>query len=620
MDDPLSQELFSLSGKERSSREELLQKCRDTISLLQQDLEQEREMRVDAESLNAQLQQDLEELQEQLHAVKVKDYSRLLEVEQNDVAYGNARKKIAVYQEELTKSQQDRASLKSQNDDLRAELQKAQRLLSEAREELNKSKAAVADWSASLTSVETKLKLLTKDNNAIKDANKSISKEFEDQARTVEIQQEQIQRLQGDLRSLEERMQNAKNQLKAEEETRKLAQQKYMEGFSLQASQFQEALSESKAATAAAQRDSDEAKREIGRLKDRLKESQTEADALEQTKSALEQQTSDLQADIHTLQATLQSHETDSAAAISRLKTDLDSSRNESKALREQIDTCQARLEGVTFKASQLEQALDRAKREIAQTTEEKDEAAQEVMRQRAEFQDQLRTVKEQHRKDLQNLLEENRLKLEAALGDYQAELEQELGRREEAEEGHMKEAQTLKDAYQKLMIEKEEEVGKLNQDRERLREAVLELESKLVLLSRTFEDRTNVEQRRDRKAKNRLALENESLKEQIASLQGQLIHESELFKSESRRKDEEIGQMKRQSEERIARRTAAIAEQADLKILEMKEKCLKELAYLSKLMTSVELEGRSNTSTNRIGDYLKGIIDRLEQMVDSRS
>jgi hypothetical protein len=51
-----------------------------------------------------------------------------------------------------------------------------------------------------------------------------------------------------------------------------------------------------------------------------------------------------------------------------------------------------------------------------------------------------------------------------------------------------------------------------------------------------------------------------------------------------------------------------------------MKEKCLKELAYLSKLMTSVELEGRGNSSTGRIGEYLKAIIDRLEQMVDNKS
>ena len=608
MEDPLSEELFASEG-----REDLLQRCRDAIAGLQQDLETERLLRQQAEGLTDELQREVANLQDQLHSFKVQDYSRLLESQQHDTAFEHAKKQLSAYKEQLARSAQEQSDLQTQTEDLKGELLKAKRLLEEAREELARSKAAVTEWSAALTAVESKLKALTKENKSLKEASASAKQENDEIQQICQSQKDQIQRLQAALRATEEELAAGRKQMRTEEEGRRLAQQKYLESFNLQAEQYQEAMAEVRKGQFAVEKELEDAKRDLNRLKDRLSASTDSLEATKSTLSTSEQDKTRLQSEISTLKASFEEQN----QTNQRLRSELDTSRSESTSLREQIDTCQTRIEGAGYKAAQLEQTLDRVRKELALTRGERDEALQQGLRQKAEWEDKVRAAKEQHRKDVQNLLEENKFKLEAALRDYETEFEKELNAREEAESAHSQELQSLQAACSQSLQAKDDEMSRLDQDRERLREAVMELESKLVLLSRTVEERAASEQRRDRKAKARLSQDNEAIREKLASLQSQLVQESELFKSESRRKDEEIAQVKRQAEERVARRTAAITEQADLRVLDMKERCLKELALLSKLLTSVELEGRSGSG--RLGDYLKDVIDRLEQGQDSQ-
>lgn len=597
----MSEELFASEG-----REDLLQRCRDAIAGLQRELEGERRDREQVEGLNNDLQREIANLQDQLHSFKVQDYSRLLESQQHDTAFEHTKKQLSAYKEQLTRSAQDQASLQTQNEDLKGELLKAKRLLEEAREELARSKAAVTEWSAALTSVEGKLKSLTKEN-------KSLKQESDESQQTCLSLKDQLQRLQTALKSSAEEAAVTRNQLRAEEESRRTAQQKYLDSFNTQAQGYQEAMAEVRKGQFAVEKELEDAKRDLNRLKDRLSAANDSFESSKTTILSLEQDKSRLCSEIAGLKGNID----DQNQTIQRLRSEVDSSRSESTSLREQMDVFQTKIEAAGYKNAQLEQTLERVRKELTQTRGERDEALQQGLRQKAELEDKVRTVKEQHRKDVQNLLEENKFKLEAALRDYESEFEKELNAREQAQSSHSKELQSLQDACSKTLQDKEDEVSRLNHDREQLREAVMELESKLVLLSRTFEERGAVEQRRERKARGRLSQENEAIREKMAVLQSQLVQESELFKSESRRKDEEIMQVKRQTEERIARRTAAINEQAELRVLEMKERCLKELALLSKLLTNVELEGRSGSG--RLGDYLKGVIDRLEQGSDSQ-
>lgn len=594
-------------------REDLLQRCRDAIAGLQQDLETEKGLKQLAEGRISDLQREVTSLQDELHSFKVQDYSRLLESQQHDTAWEHAKKQLSAYKDQLARSAQDQAGLQTQNEDLKGELLKAKRLLEEAREELARSKAAVTEWSGALTTVESKLKALTKENKAFKDANSSLKQESDEIQQICESQKDQIQRLQGALRATEEELAAGRRQMRTEEEGRRLAQQKYLESFNLQAEQYQEAMAELRKGQFAVEKELEDAKRDVNRLKDRLSASTDSLEAAKTTLSALETEKTRLQSEISALKTSLEEQN----QVNQRLRSELDTSRSESTGLREQIDTCQTRIEGAGYKNAQLEQTLDRVRKELTQTRGERDEALQQGLRQKAEWEDKVRTAKEQHRKDVQNLLEENKFKLEAALRDYETEFEKELNAREQADSSHSQELQSLQAACSKSLQDKEDELTRLDQDRERLREAVLELESKLVLLSRTVEERAAKEQRRDRKAKAKWSQENEAIRQKVEMLQSQLVQESELFKTESRRKDEEIAQVKRQAEERVARRTAAITEQADLRVLDMKERCLKELALLSKLLTSVELEGRSGSG--RLGDYLKDVIDRLEQGGDSQ-
>lgn len=604
MEEPLSEEMFE------SGREDLLQRCRDIIAVLNQELEGEKAMRMHAEALNNELQHEVSDLQDKLHSVKVADYSRLLETEQNDVAYDHARKQLTVYKDQLTRCLQDQTGLQSQNEDLKSELQKAKRLLEEAREELGRSKAAVTEWSSALSGVEGKLKTLTKENKSLKD---TISSQTHETESSKAIYHDQISRLQSQLAAYEDKLATLRSQLKSEEENRRITQEKYMENYKKQTEEQQEARTEMMKGQLALERELDEAKKDIYRLKEKISSCEDAFEAARSHVASLEEEKGRLIEEIEDLKGEVQAKEQGSE----RLRGDLERFRAEAVGLREQVDGWQRKVQTLEYKNLQLEQGWDKTKKELTGTIAERDEALQQSLRQKAEWEDKLRVAKEQHRKDVQNLLEENKYKLEAALRDYEAEFEKELNAREQDQASHLQELQSLQDACTQSLQDKEDQVTRLNQDRERLREAVLELESKLVLLSRTFEERTSTELRRERKSKARIAQENETLREQLTSLQSQLIQESELFKSETRRKDDEIIQIKRQAEERIARRTAAINEQSDLKVLEMKERCLKELALLSKLLTSVELEGRSGSG--RLGDYLKGVIDRLEQGGDSQ-
>ncbi|CAG9325654.1 unnamed protein product [Blepharisma stoltei] len=616
------------------SKKTLLLRCKDTIESLEQELQQEKEFRIDAEKQSRDLLRENSLLKEEIDELNLQVNTLKYEIQSQTEELGTFQKKKQKAYEELDACKINLEKEKAFSHHNQLELSKLQNFIDQLRGELKNKQDSIDEWNEAVSNVEGKLRSYSEENKSLKQAVEKYVAKCEE----LLNQNEELNGLWTEAINENKELKKTASELRIEKEQayekiRRANMQvhehsTYLEKSSqISAQKMQEIidkLENEKQKCSRLEKENIEINIKIEELKKNLaiqreeyenkflitKEKETElVFELEKTKQQTEKQISKLNKEI-----LAKEH------LIAKMEADISFAKQESNMIMEAQAALQNNFKEISEKNSNLKSKL-----------KEKEESINEKSKILFRLDEQIKIIEENSERELNSLYdsveilketlrselfqkEQDYLKqIEEIKHDHEKMLEKDTLTREFDMESFRIEAQRSKDHYIKLLSIKEEELDVLNQDRKKLQDVIYELEGKVNDLSITLDqsiiERKKINAELVRHKENDLELSNKStisnlrLQEENDQLNQRMTEEAAYFNQLLQRRDEEITQLKDKFEERLKKRVMISQE----KISNWKTRLRQEIEFFRK-------------SGTQDMQALNGFMDRLEKLISNIS
>ncbi|CAG9310357.1 unnamed protein product [Blepharisma stoltei] len=628
---------FLIESRSSDGKESLLRKCKDTIEVLESELDQERAGRQDLERQNRELLRNIEVFKGEVDDLEAVNNALKFENQEHQDTIGFLQTKIFKLTDELEKTKASLEKEKKASKDLTSDNLKLQELNDELKEEITRQHTIIEEWNEAVIAVDTKLKTISEENRSLKlsidsyiSANEDLQNRNENLNRNlIESHQEneslkhQLSDSKTEREDLIEKLRRAifSNQEQASflDKSSQIASQKLQD--------VKEKLENERKRGKETENERDELYAKAQALEERFEtmKIQYEERLLDQkeVQSKLELEVNNLKLLMDSLQSKYIADDTKKEHRIEALDAELNEIRQELENLIQVHKELQAQYQDLNSQYQRAKEFLNNKQEEILSKNqeiykmEEKSRLSEEnYMKDKKNLQDQLESIRKQYSQEMINREKEYYDKIEEISKEYRHEVEKQTATAEFEIEKIKTEVQKSKEHFNQMLNYKEEEIDALNDDRQKLQSMITEMESKIFELSTSL-DQTVTESKRMSSELSRLKengieasirfdQETAKLKDEVAILNDRLREESEYYKQIIERRETEIIQIKDRFEDRLKKRVMIFQEKTST----WKEKIRQEIDFLHKYM--IDLSSPSQK------DKTFGLLERLEKIVSS--
>ena len=474
-----------------TSRDLILIKCKETIEALTLDLENERKLRVEAETDLDTLHQDLAMLEDQLDELKDREFNATEQVRELQVEKEDEEKRTQRLFQENERLKKEKSEMDSKIQTQQRTIQSLTEALDRVNRELDAKQQAVSEWRRTLPALEQRLETLSRENQQLHEERDHYLDLYERETDQKKALQRMIEDAKSEHEALQRKMKTQaeeyQQQLTALERQKVTQHQELADNYNRKAAAYHEQ----------SQLGLQEQKTLISRAAEEIERLESEnSDLTQQLTDSLnlcERQKREI-SDLNNSKLSLEKE-------INRILGDLEDLRKSQKLENELKEKMQSatllRLDEETQKANKLELTVD--------------DLTEELTRRETYFQSQLLENRRQHEKsqeehqkivnELQNT-KETLKKVQQTAADFVQEsknshklevekLQVELQRKEQnvtALETRLRDMENqresdhdyfqiellrMKDQRSQMLLAKEEEIRRLQNDRDRLRKQV---------------------------------------------------------------------------------------------------------------------------------------------------
>jgi chromosome segregation ATPase len=476
-------------------RESLLTRCRETIESLSEELEEERSLRIQAEAAARDLRRQLTQLEDQFEDCNVKLDLQSSEYSQMQLSSRDVKRTLTALQDDLASAKGECGQLQSHVKLLLKEKKSLVKRLEQVQGELAQKDQVMDDWNKAVSHIEDKVRQLTAENEGLKkDLEAYVHKCKELLTQTDQLNQA-WGRSQEESAGLSAQLSQAKAELltfPGELEERRetwLSQWKEEHAELLRDVKMncldQVSLAESKASRA--EENCGELRMELRHRSLELEETQTQLKQvlarIEQLEQAHRKEQASKDSSLKALKADLRTAEdtvSDLQGALEAANQELRHERTLSQDSLQHQEQLYSRLQ---FKDSELA----RLSNDLALQRNDFEKAVQRLEEQAGEYERHWQA--EQRRVDNDLAVAKAKVRHEAVqkLKQHKSIQDQEWQQRKNELEDLRQEVTRSTEDYAVALNSKEEEVGKLNADREKLRGVLEDVELKLRLVTEKY-------------------------------------------------------------------------------------------------------------------------------------
>jgi chromosome segregation ATPase len=488
----LSRSSFEKPGEVRES---LLTRCRETIESLSEELEDERSQRLQAEAEARDLRRQLTQLADQFEECNVKLDLQSSEYSQMQLSSRDVKRTLTALQDELADAKTECEQLQSHVKLLLKEKKSLVKRLEQVQGELAQKDQVMDDWNKAVGHIEDKVKQLSAENETLKQDMEAYVYKCKELLTQTEQLSQAWARTQAESAGLSAQLSKAREELltfpTVLEERREtwLSQWKDEHAELLRDVKMncfdQVSLAESKASRA---EESCEGLRmelkhrslELEETRTQMKQNFARIEQLEQAhrkeQASKDSSLNDLEADLRTVEDAV----SDLKQALEAANQDLRHERGLSQDSLQHQEQLYSRLQ---FKDSELA----RLRNDLALQRDDFEKAVQRLEEQAGEYERHWQA--EQMRVDNDLAVAKTKVRHEAVQKLKQRKSMQDLEwqqRKNELEDLRQEVTRSIAD-YAVALNSKEEEVGKLNADREKLRVVLENVELQLRLFTEKY-------------------------------------------------------------------------------------------------------------------------------------
>lgn len=549
----------SLLNSEISNKESLLRKCRDTIKILQEELdhsqrnllEYDRQLK-DSLAIQGSYQEELQEKTYQLHVVTQEN-----------------KEIVAKYEDLLEKAlkvQQDNENLnveleivKKRSGELEDSYEKTSYLVKDFKVELQSKSEIIKQWNGVIIGLEDKSKSLLEENKLLKiEYEKELNLRREQEKKLKSTEDDKTLMFKS-LQQIKEKLSSCRQELETKDKLL-LANSKILEETKTRSVSLEISLSEVAAKAKIYQE-------EVKTLKSKLETSDRQMKDL----------TFKYNSDMERLNVTLENksnffnkEDSKKVSLITRLEHDL-------KFVKEELENLTSTDSLLQSRHRDLLQKYSEKKSKLKELEQENSRLNQSLQR----FDEKLKNIESSYFNETKSLKQEN-LNLSEKIRKNEKNFTERL---ENMQQDHIKKIDSLTQENLKIKNElsrgcnelgnaiknRDEEVLILNEDRNKLQLALAELENKVIGLSRNLESSVSDCWR----LSNELARNNECKKEEIEKL-------GDYYKLQLLRKNEEFNIQNEKYSERLKDKLSNFYEKAS-RLKESLKQDLDSLDYMIK-------------------------------------
>ena len=583
---------------------ELLAKYKASLDDLQEELQRERKLRFSAECENRQFRKKVLSLEEALAEVKYSGlYSSVLVQQDLSQQVSDLHCELdEAYQLIKDKdSRIDRLERGSRTDEKDRQIQQLQKELSACKKdaehsfrELSHKEHAIQEWANTIGVVEEKLKELTVENDYLRKDCTQYQKDYEAAVTDVALMREEIERATQENAELQRSIADWDKQAQRLRQDHEFAAQRLEQDVQAYKQSYEEQCKLNKTlslANEALTQEKEALKQTVAQLREDLSE-------LHDRHYNLKCQKTDLETLLNT-----QVREIESSFALNDSKyKDLLSQKEKSiNHLETQLDAASTKLEHTQSQLAAMKNKEDTCKQQLQQLHSKLEHKTSQVHSLQQELDHALATVKEETRSSrdaqaqLHRKMQQEREDLLQQLSTAQLQLEQEVARHEQTCESYQRSNLQLKEHYTEELLEKEDEVHLLNEDRKKLQDMMSELQDQLTHMRAALA----AESVEDPKYQQELEEENQFLLSKVTELEHKVEEELEYYKGLAEESTKQLGSSK--------------SSKKDDRLNAVQERVNEELGYLSRWKRSLADDPEQADNYER----LDGLINRLLALLD---